>query len=54
MRRLEALPLAEWRQTVDDLVTIARAHPAEVDIDTLGDDDLNARVHEVRAGRAAK
>jgi hypothetical protein len=54
VRRLEAIPLAEWRKPFDEYVEFARQHPAEADIDTVSDDELNEIVHEVRAEMLAK
>ena len=49
VRRLRAIPDEEWRKPFDELVEFAQEHPAEVDIDTISDEELNAIVHEVRA-----
>jgi hypothetical protein len=54
LRRLESIPLNEWRRPFDEYVEFARQHPAEVDIDTISDEELDAIVHEVRAVMLAK
>ena len=49
VRRLQTIPLEEWRKPFDAYIEFADKHPAEVDIDTISDDELDAIVHEVRA-----
>jgi len=51
IRRLEAVAPGERRQAFEDFVAFADQHPAEVDIDTISDEELDALVHEVRAER---
>jgi hypothetical protein len=54
VRRLEAIPLDEWRKPFDEYAEFARRHPAEVDIDSISDEELDAIVHEVRAEMLAE
>ena len=49
VRRLQSVPLDEWRQPFDELAERAAGFQAEVDIDTISDAELDALVHEVRA-----
>ena len=51
IRRLEAMSPEERSKAFDDFIAFADQHPAEVDIDTISDEELNAIVHEVRAER---
>ncbi len=51
VRRLQAMPPDEWRKPFDEYIEFADQHPAEVDIDTISDEELDAIVHEVRAER---
>ncbi len=53
-QRLQSMPLDEWRKPFDELAERAAGHPAEVDIDTISDAELDALVHEVRAELAEK
>ena len=54
VRRLQSIPAEEWRRPFDEYIEFADQHPAEVDIDTISDDELNEIVHEVRAEMLAK
>jgi predicted DNA-binding antitoxin AbrB/MazE fold protein len=49
VRRLQAVPLEERQQRFDTLAERAEQYQAEVEIDTVSDEELNAIVHEVRA-----
>jgi hypothetical protein len=53
-QRLTALPMDEWRKPFDKYRVIADQHPAEADIDTLSDAELDAIVHEVRSEMLGK
>ncbi|HZY41507.1 MAG TPA: hypothetical protein VFF59_05845 [Anaerolineae bacterium] len=48
-QRLTTLPMDEWRKPFDNYSVMAEQHPADVDIDTISDAELDAIVHEVRA-----
>ena len=52
IRRVQAIPSDEWRKPFDDYIAFADQHPAEVDIDTVSDEELDAIVHEVRTEMA--
>ncbi len=49
VRRLQAIPPDEWRKPFDELMARASQRQADVDIDTISDEELDALVHEVRA-----
>jgi hypothetical protein len=49
VRRLQAMPLEEYQRCFDTLAERAEQYQAEVDIDTVSDEELDAIVHEVRA-----
>ncbi len=54
IRRLQAISPDEWRKPFDDYIAFADQHPAEVDIDTVSDEELDTIVHEVRAEMMGK
>lgn len=54
VRRLQTLPLEERQRRFDALAERAEQYQAEVDIDTVSDEELNEIIHEVRAELAAK
>jgi hypothetical protein len=47
-KRLAALSDEEWSAPFDAYIELAKAFPAEVDIETIGDEELVALVHEAR------
>ena len=49
VRRLQAVPPEERQRRFDALAERADQRRAEVDIDTIGDEELDGIVHEVRA-----
>ncbi len=49
VRRLQAIPPDEWRKPFDELMARASQRQADVDIDTISDEELDGLVHEVRA-----
>jgi predicted DNA-binding antitoxin AbrB/MazE fold protein len=54
VRRLQAVPLEERQRRFDMLAERAEQYQAEVDIDTVSDEELNAIIHEVRAETMGK
>jgi hypothetical protein len=46
--RLAALSAGAWQQPFSDYVQVLRENPAEADITTLSDRDLDELVHEAR------
>jgi hypothetical protein len=46
--RLAALSAGAWQQPFSDYVQVLRENPAEADITTLSDGDLDELVHEAR------
>ena len=49
LQRLQARPLDDRQRRFDELADHMSQHQAEVDIDTVSDEELDALVHEVRA-----
>jgi hypothetical protein len=47
-KRLAALSKKEWLAPFDAYIELAYAFPAEVDIETIGDEELTTLVHEAR------
>jgi len=47
-KRLAALSDEEWSAPFDAYIELAKAFPAEIDIETLEDEELAALVHEAR------
>jgi hypothetical protein len=47
--RLQAIPPAERQRRFDTLAERAEQYQAEVDVDTVSDEELDAIIHEARA-----
>jgi hypothetical protein len=44
----EPLSTAEWQQPFEEFFAHVDTHPAQADIESLSDDDLNALIHTAR------
>jgi hypothetical protein len=50
-RYLNTLSPVEWHRLFDEFVQFSREQPAEVDIESVSDDELVTLVHEIREAR---
>jgi hypothetical protein len=50
-RYLNSLSLVEWHRLFDEFLQLSHAQSAEVDIESISDDELVTLVHEVREAR---